>query len=131
VGFPKVAFSGWVWPHARRSLALPLPPRGTYTGPPRGGKWVFAAPEQIPTSRDLTVRLDASTDLFSAAATAVSLVLEGGRPPFLPLDMARASDRKLSSREVLRHPLRDPAAMTQALEVCGPVHASCSRGAGG
>ena len=64
-----------------------------------------------------TVHLDASTDVFAATATCVSLLLRDARPPFLPLDMRTELDRKLRAGEVLAHPWRKPGALRGELDV--------------
>jgi hypothetical protein len=98
-------------------------PRVTYRGPSRGGKWVYMAPEQFEprvvdrTSSSRTVDLCPASDVFAATATCVSLLLEGGRPPFLPLAMRTERDGKLRAYDILRHPWRTPAALRRELEV--------------
>jgi serine/threonine protein kinase len=104
-----------------------------YIGPVRGGKWVYAPPEQInrdpgfsrafhaqfdgiPMDSDArTIVLDATCDLFSTAAVGVYLLL--GRPPFLPLHLRDEAAGKIREKDVLSHPLRDPITLAKCLQV--------------
>ncbi len=65
------------------------------------------------------VHLDASTDVFAAVASCVSLLLPDARPLFLPLHMRNERDGKVRAPEVLAHPFRRPERLAQELRVRG------------
>ncbi len=90
-------------------------PRGTCTGPARGGRWDTMPPEQFGPGQHGTgnVTLTAAADVYAAGATAVHALL--GRRPYAP------TNGRLTVEGCKGAPLRALAAMRAVLTPCVPV----------